>query len=311
MKPSIVFFGNERLATGLPPIKPRTLLALIETGYPIAAVVASQSQSNTKRELEVDKLATAHNIPVLTPERPEQIIQQLKEYAPSIGILVAYGQIVPQSVIDVFPYGIINLHPSLLPSYRGSTPIEQAILDGVTTTGVSIMGLTAKMDAGPIFSQTLVKLDGNEQKYELAEQLLQVGSAMIIALLEGLFNGPNKLSVQDDTQATYTKRINKSDGIINWNKPAQQIVQEIRAYLGWPGSRTTLAGRDIIITQAHLLAKSHLVQGPTLQPGRAFKTEDGELAVACNEGVLIIDYLKPAGKGEMIASAFLAGNRSL
>ncbi|MGC1176964.1 MAG: methionyl-tRNA formyltransferase, partial [Candidatus Saccharimonadales bacterium] len=146
----IVFFGNERLATGVT-TEVWTLRQLLEEGYVIAAVVVAQKNtgpSRSARPLEIVALAEKHHIPVLSPEKPADIAEKLQAFGADIGVLVAYGKIVPQSVIDIFPAGIVNIHPSLLPKHRGPTPIESAILNGDEETGVSLMKLTAQMDTG-------------------------------------------------------------------------------------------------------------------------------------------------------------------
>jgi methionyl-tRNA formyltransferase len=157
---TLVFFGNERLLTGLASTDAPILSGLIDQGYNVAAVVAhyNESKSRDKRPLEVAAIAEEHDIPVLLPDGPADIYDQLAAFHADAAVLVAYGRIVPQNIIDLFPLGIINIHPSLLPKYRGSTPIESAILNGDTTTGVSIMSLSAKMDAGPVYDLVEIPL---------------------------------------------------------------------------------------------------------------------------------------------------------
>jgi methionyl-tRNA formyltransferase len=172
---TIVFFGNERLATGVSTDAP-TLEALVKAGYNVAAVVShyEAGQSRKARVLEIDEVAKRHSIPVHLPEKPEHLAEELKAIGADVGVLVAYGKIVPQSLIDIFPKGIVNIHPSLLPLHRGPIPIESVILDGSSRTGVSIMALAKEMDAGPVYAQSEVKLDGQETKQHLADHLLDV-----------------------------------------------------------------------------------------------------------------------------------------
>ena len=299
---NVVFFGNERLSTGLSRIRPYVLPSLIEHGYQVTAVVANQesSQRSSQHVLEVEELAIKNQIPFLTPSRPLDILDQLAINDPSIGVLVAYGRIIPQALIDLFPLGIINLHPSLLPTYRGSTPIEQVILDGADNTGVSIMQLSAKMDAGPILLQKEIMLVRNEQKSYLADKLLRLGSELILASLKQVTAYSNKLIIQDESLASYTPQITKSDGLIDWSKSAQQIERQVRAYLGWPGSYAPIAHKDVTIVAAHTIPLSG-------KAGLTFRYEK-HLAVYCGQDALIIDRLKPAGKREMSGQEFLAGN---
>jgi methionyl-tRNA formyltransferase len=309
MAEPIVFFGNERIATGVSTDTP-VLRALIENGYHIAAVVANyeQSKSRNGRDLEVAKVAAAHGIPLLLPDKLSDIHEQLIGYQAVAGALIAYGKIIPQSVIDIFPSGIINIHPSLLPLHRGPIPLESVILDGSTKTGVSLMQLVKAMDAGPVFAQSEITLDGAESKQFLADKLTDIGSAMLIDLLPGILAGDIVGMPQDETAATYDERITKEAGLLDFSKTAVRLEREIRAYLDWPKSRTTLASKDVVITKAHVLADNEQKTMSKEQAGTVY-VQDKQLCFQTSDGVLVIDSLKPAGKPEMSASAFLAGNR--
>lgn len=297
---TVVFFGNERLATGVTTSTP-TLKALIKSGYNIAAIVSNHRPSNSRtvRHLEVELFAREHNIPLLLPSNPLEISNQLKSFGASTGILVAYGKIVPQSIIDIFSNGIVNIHPSSLPLHRGPTPIESVILDGSTSTSVSLMRLVKAMDAGPVYEQTEVNLKGNESKQEIADNLGKVGSVMLMKLLPNIMSGELQPTDQQDSDATYDRLILKADGVIDWNKPAKMIEREVRAFSGWPGSKTILAGKECLIT------KSHVVQAAG-EPG-SLQTTSTELVVMTEKDGLSIDALKPSGKSEMDIKSFLAG----
>ena len=146
----VIFFGNERLATGVTTTAP-TLRALIAAGYELVAVVSHYEQANsrTSRDLEIAAVAKEQNIPLLLPNKPSEIFEQLKSFNADVGVLVAYGKIIPQSIIDIFHKGIINIHPSALPMHRGPTPVESVMLNGESFTAVSVMQLVSAMDAGP------------------------------------------------------------------------------------------------------------------------------------------------------------------
>lgn len=299
---TVVFFGNERLATGVDTSTP-TLRALIDQGYSVAAVVSNYEvgQSRTGRPLEIAEVAQQNGIPLLMPNKPTEITKQLKAFRAEIGVLVAYGKIVPQSIIDIFPKGIVNIHPSLLPLHRGPTPLESVILDGSQKTGVSVMSLSKEMDAGPVYKQVDVPLTGNETKQKLADKLLETGKNMIIELLPGILDGSVTAKSQNNTGASYDRLISKADGLLDFKKPAVQLEHEVRAYAGWPKSRATIAGKDVVITEARVV-KSELA------PGRV-AVIDKQLQIGTSQGALVIDKLKPAGKAEMTAAAFLAGHR--
>lgn len=297
---TIVFFGNERLATGVTTQAP-TLRTLIDAGYHIVCVVANQEEvhSANARELEIATVAREHQVPVLLPTRPTDIREQLQAYHADVGVLAAYGKIVPQSIIDIFPRGIVNVHPSLLPLHRGPTPIESAILEGASQTGVSIMQLVKEMDAGPIFAQKAIVLHGSETKQKLTDTLLQEGAALLLDVLPGILDGSLRPTPQKEENATYDNRLNKTEGVLDWQKPAVMLEREVRAFAHWPKSRATLAGKETVVTEAHVVPCSD-------QPGSIRHTKK-DLIIATAKDGLAIDRLKPAGKAEMTAAAFLAG----
>lgn len=302
----IVFFGNERLATGVTTTAP-TLRALIAAGYNVVAVVSHFEQANSRksRDLEIAAVAKEHNIPLLLPEKPAEIAEQLKSLNAETGVLVAYGKIVPQSIIDIFPKGIINIHPSALPKHRGPTPLESVMLAGDTQTAVSVMQLVSAMDAGPIYIQENVVLTGQESKQELADKLLVIGGKLILEVLPKILSGDIKPTPQDDTQATFDKLIQKQDGLIDWQKPAQQIEREVRAYAQWPKSYTKFKDLDVVITKASVLDIGDGIR----DIGKPQINEEKMLIVACGENALKIQKLKPAGKPEMDAASFINGYR--
>ncbi len=271
---AIVFFGNEKLATGILDVKPLIKEAVKKAGFKLEKIVTGP-------------------------------ISELGSHVSRMAVLAAYGHIVPQSVLDQFPLGIINVHPSLLPAYRGPTPIEQAILDGATKTGVSIMQLTAGMDEGPIYKQKTLHLNGHESKPELVEKLQKLGADMLVEILPSIFSGRLKARQQPHPdRATYSHKISKTDGLIDWRKPAEALQREIRAYALWPKSRTTLFGKEIIITKAYDVP----VNQQDTKPGEAETVpEAGTILVECGKGTLYIERLKPVGKKEMSSAEFIRG----
>jgi methionyl-tRNA formyltransferase len=289
---TILFFGNERLATSACTTAP-TLRALTEAGYKIEAVIANHTDpvSRQKRDLEIGQVAHSLGIPVILPGHEIPLLEKVKKHSADVGILVAFGKIIPQSVIDLFPNGIVNIHPSMLPLHRGPTPIESVILDGSRETGVSIMRLEQGMDSGPVYAQTTVKLSGHENKQELADILLNEGCKLLIKSLPSILDGSLQPKAQDDSKATYDRLIKKEDGVIDWNKPAQQLEREVRAYLGWPSSKTEIQGNRVAIIEAHV-------------------TEQAEdpLDIKCGDGkYLSIDRLMAPSGRKMSARDFVNG----
>ena len=291
----LIFFGNERLATGVSASNTPVLQSLIDEGYDITAIVANfeTPSSRSARGLEIAQTAKNHNLPLLTPGRLLDIKPKLMACNAEAGVLVAYGKIIPAEIIDLFPRGIINLHPSLLPKYRGPTPLESVILDGAGQTGVSLMQLSPKMDAGGLFAQATVGLSGSETKQELADKLLLLGRDLLIEHLDSILEDTTPPSPQDDLQATYCKLINKVDGKLNWADSAQKIEREVRAYAGWPKSQAEVFGQQVIITKSRV----------------AKDESDGALVQKCGKGWLeITQLIAPSGR-EVSGADFILGYR--
>ncbi len=261
----IVFFGNEKLATGNFEVDTLIRDAVKAAGF------------------EIEQHLTGP-------------LSELKPHKAQIAVLAAYGRIIPQSVLDQFPKGIVNVHPSLLPHYRGPTPIEQAILDGVSKTGVSIMRLSAGMDEGPLYKQRTMHLSANESKFGLTKALQKLGSELIYEVLPLIESGSLVPRNQPHpNRATYSHKLAKTDGRLDLSKPAEQLEREVRAFYGWPSSFTTLAGKEVVVLASHV----------------ASKVEPKELALKTGKDYLVLDLLKPANGKEMSAQAFLAGHKHL
>ncbi len=295
---SVVFFGNEQLSTGVTEPANPSLKALIDQNYDIKAVVLSKKGKS--EDFAVYNLAKKHGIPAILTANIADEIHNLREFKADIGVLAAFGQMLPKELLKAFPLGIINIHPSLLPKYRGPTPIEQAILDGLDKTGVSIIKLGAKMDAGDIYAQTQIDIPAFINSGDLAELLAKTGADLLLESLNAIANQTAKLTPQDESQATYCRLITKKNGEIDWGKSATNLEREIRAYSKWPGSFTKLGGRDVIITAARL----NQSQGT---PGKTFMSQNGELGIYCGKDSLIINTIKPAGKNEMSGPDFARG----
>ena len=290
--PKIVFFGTENYSL-------ITLKALLESNFNVICVV---TKPDTKRgrghklvEPPVKTFAKSHNIPVLQPNKVGEITDYIKQVQPVTGILVAYGKIIPQSVIDLFTPGIINVHPSLLPKYRGPSPIESAIANQDTETGVSIMQLDDKMDAGPVYAQTRQALTGRETKPELYNQLFHDGSALLTKILPDIVGGSLQAVPQNHSAATYCKLLHKDISHLDpETMTAAEADAHVRAYLGFPRSRLKINNAELIITKAHANTSS-------LSP----------IDVQCADGnwLVIDELISPTSGKKMTAEAFLRGHQ--
>lgn len=298
-KQALIFFGTEDFSA-------ISLERLIKDGYKIAAVV---TKPDTKKgrghhliEPIVKTVATAHGIPVWQPEKLKDIMEPIRRLQPVTGVLVSYGRIIPQSIIDLFQPGIINVHPSLLPKYRGPSPIESAILHGDAETGVTIMQLSAAMDAGPIYMQEPFVFDETfapESKEHISSRLGHIGAGMLSEALPAIMSGELQPVPQQSEAVTYCQLITKDDGIVDWRKPASRLEREVRAYAGWPGSKAMLGPVTVTITDAGSDTE-------TYKPGEIHLAGDS-LKVGTSEGTLLIYRLKPIGKKEMTAREFING----
>ncbi len=294
---NLIFFGTELFSLS-------SLRALVENRFTVVAVVTkpdrAKGRGNKLEASEVKKYALRGNIPVIEKMNIDALEEELSKYSPFAGVLSSFGKIVPPSILDLFEGGIINVHPSLLPEYRGASPIEQTILNGDGRTGVSLMKLVKKMDAGPIYAQEIVNLSGKETSPKLYETLASAGSKLLVNNLGQILSGELAPKQQDDNLASFAPMITKQDGVINWSQSAKTIERQIRAYISWPSSKTVIAHTQVAITEASTVAGSGTIG--------SMKVVADQIHVYCSEDVLVICRLKPAGKREMTAKEFLMGN---
>ena len=287
--PKIIFFGTEEHSLG-------TLKALVEHGTEIAAVItkpdALKGRGHKLTQPPVKEFAITHNIPVWQPNKLIEIIDDIRQLQPVAGVLVAYGKIIPQRVIDLFNPGIINLHPSLLPKWRGPSPIEATIANQDTETGISIMQLEAGMDSGPVYIQKTIPLSGNESKLDLYNSLFSLGNQTLINSLPDILSGKLMPTPQDDQQATYCSLLSKEMSQLNpETMTAAEANAHVRAYLGFPRSRLQFNDNDLIITQAHA--------SPMSEHNLSVKFKDGQF-------LTVDELIAPSGK-TMAAKAYLNG----
>lgn len=248
----------------------------------------------------VKSYALKNNLNILEPEVLDNSFEQtIKKYLPATFVIVAYGKIIPQSVLDLSELIAINIHPSLLPQFRGPSPIQTAILRGLATTGVSLMQLDKKMDHGPILSQIEAKIETEEDYLTLESRLAQIGADLLTKNIEKYLAGQITPFPQDDTQATYCHLIKKSDGQIDFNKSAQEIHNQIRAYSFWPGAYTKLSNLSIKILKTKVIVKQ-------LSPGQISFDKKNIFVGTGSESIQIL-VLQPAGKKIMSAEEFIRG----
>lgn len=249
----VVFFGNEQLVQGIEDQKTPVFEGLLAAGYDIAALVLPRRKeqvSRKKKTLRITEVAEAAGVSVIYAVEEADLDQLLIELKAEVGVLVAFGKIVKQSTIDAFPFGIVNVHPSLLPKYRGPSPIESTIVNLDVQTGVSIMKLTKEMDAGAVYAQKRFTLNGAETKFDVAQKCSELGAEIILEVLPKILSGELKGEEQDEEKATYCKLLVKEDGILRPKKEsAQEIDAKVRAYLGFPKTRLEYKGVMMVVTK--------------------------------------------------------------
>lgn len=248
---TIVFFGTEDFSVP-------SLQALIDSGYRVSAVVtkpdSKQGRGQRLTPPIIKTIAQNHDIKVLQPSNLIDIKDDLTNLGNATGVLVSYGKIVPKQIIDLFSPGIVNVHPSLLPKYRGPSPIESAILNGDDKTGVTIMKLSEKMDAGPIYSQKEIRLDQTETGPQLSNKLAEIGSQELVKILPIIIDGSLPPVPQIEEDASYCKLLQKSDSILDPDQyTAADAERRVRALLAFPKTKYVLNGYDVIITKAHVI----------------------------------------------------------
>jgi methionyl-tRNA formyltransferase len=245
---------------------------------------------------------------VLQPEtlREETAVLQLTALRPDVGVVAAYGEILRKAVLAIPPLGYLNIHPSLLPRHRGPTPVPGAILAGDAETGVTVMKLDAKMDAGPILAQQRIPLPPDARAKALTEELFGLGAALLLESLERYAAGRLEPTPQDDSQATYTALLQKADGVIDWGVQAQQIERMTRAYDPWPGAWTSWRGQPLKI----IAGRAHTEWAGDAPPGALLDRKDG-VWVVTGDGALELLLVQPAGKRALAAAEWRRGLRDV
>ena len=304
----IVFMGTPVIA--LPSFK-----KLLEKGHEIKLVI-SQPDKPVGRGMKiittpVKEFALKNNIPVYQPlkikEDPEAL-QKIKQANPDLIVVVAYGQIIPASIIYYPPLGAINVHFSLLPKYRGAAPVQWAILNGERKTGVTIFQLNEKMDEGDILMQKEVDIFPNEKASQLENRLAEIGAELLIETISLLEQGKIRPKKQNHSLATYAPRLKKEDGLIKWEKTSDIIHRMIRAFDAWPTAFCFIKDKRVKIIEGKAIEPSSDISN--LLPGQIWKIDKEGIYVVCGDSTLfLIEKLQPEGKGIMSAHSFSLGAR--
>ena len=297
----IVFMGTPDFAVG-------ALEAIIQAGHEITCVVTQPDKPKGRsKEMQfppVKECALKHNLPVFQPVKIKtpEAIETLKTYAADIYVVAAFGQILSQEILDMPKYGCVNIHASLLPKYRGSAPIQWAIIDGEKETGVTIQQMNAGIDTGDILCTSVIPIAAKETGASLFDKLSSVGAELIVEALKQIEAGTLIPKPQDDSKATHAKMLTKALGEIDWTQSAVVIERLIRGLNAWPSAYTILRGKTLKIWEADVIDS---IQEQI--PGTVVSVTKDAIVVQTGEGALQLSNIQLEGKKRMTVKDFLLG----
>jgi methionyl-tRNA formyltransferase len=294
---------------GTPEFAVPALDRLVAAGHEVALVVTQPDRpKGRKQELTpspVKIAALRHGLRVYQPERIRhaEAVEKLRELTPEAMVVVGYGQIIPQSVIDIAPLGIINAHASLLPELRGAAPIQWSIARGCCKTGVTTMRIDAGLDTGEILLRWETCIGADETAPELSKRMAEAGADLLVRTMAGLGAGSIQPELQDNARATWAPVLKKEDGRIDWSRPAQQVHNLIRGFQPWPGAYTSFRGQSLHLWRSRLVPRRW-----NLPPG-ALVHEQGVFAIGGDGAALELLELQLEGRKKMQAEIFANGHR--
>jgi len=303
----IVFFGTPEFAVP-------TLDALIGSRHPVVGVVTQPDRPRGRGQKTTDAPVKARaveaNLPVLQPERlkDQTFLDALAALRADLGVVAAYGKILSDTVLATPRLGMINVHASLLPKYRGAAPVHRAVVAGETETGVTIMRVVKALDAGPMLATTRRPIGPDDTSDEVERDLAQLGATLLVAVVDDLAGGRATETAQDDALATYAHRLKKEDGAIDWSQPVEAVHNLVRGLHPWPHAFTFLRGARFIIRHSSVSDPSDTSKERG-EPGTVLAAGGDDLIVATGRGTLRIREIQAEGKRPMTARDFLAGHR--
>ena len=302
----IVFMGTPEFAIPV-------LAAVMEAGHEVVGVYTRPDRPSGRGRAvaapEVKRYAEENQLPVFQPaslRRDAAAVGELASLSPDAVVVAAYGLFLPESVFAGPSLGALNVHPSLLPKYRGPSPVAAAILNGDHATGVTIMKVDAGMDSGPIVAQRESVIGPEETTEELTPRLFREGGSLLAEVLPRWARGEIEARPQDDTVATVTSRLQREDGRIDWSRPAEEIARTVRGYHPWPGAHTLWRGRGLKVVSA--TGRERSPPAP-VAPGDVVTLEDGSIAVGAGDGLLRLRRVQLEGRRDVDAREFVQGHR--
>jgi methionyl-tRNA formyltransferase len=298
----IVFFGTPHFAVP-------ALEALLQSRHSVVAVVTQPDRPKDRgqrvSESPVKTVGQASHIPVLQPDklRDERFLQALSALAADLGVVAAYGKILTEAVLGTPRLGLINVHASLLPRYRGAAPVHRAVMNGDSETGVTIMRVVKALDAGPMLATARRPIGPDETSENIERDLARLGASLLVSTIGDIVEGRIVEHTQEDSLATYAPRLTKDEGVIDWALPAQNLHNLIRGLHPWPHAVTFHRNGRLILHRSNVLAD---VNG---EPGTVLESQGDRLHVAAGRGALAITGIQPEGRRAMPTRDFLAGHQ--
>ena len=302
----VVFFGTPQFAVP-------TLQALLNSPHQVSGVITQPDRPRGRgqkvTEAPVKALAVEHHLPVIQPTRLKEpeVAGTLRAWAPDIGVVVAYGRIIPDRLLEIPRYGMINVHASLLPKYRGAAPVHRAVINGETETGVTIMRVASELDAGDMFA-TVTRPIGSDDTSDVVERdLSTLGAKLLLDVIDQIAAGTAVERPQDHRLATFAPKITRDDGVIDWSASAAEVHNRVRGLYPWPHAFTHLDGARLIIWKTRVVSDQPSAQHHD-SPGTIVDVTRDAIVVATGDaGRLAIEDLQPEGKRPMRVRDYLAG----
>lgn len=296
---------------GTPDFAVDTLEAIVKAGHEVALVVTQPDKAKGRGKkvcyTPVKEKALEHDLPVAQPEkvREEDFVEKLRAIAPDVIVVVAFGQILPESILNIPQYGCINVHASLLPAYRGAAPIQWAVIDGLTESGVTTMYMEKGLDTGDIILQSKLSLAPDETGGSLFDKLAKEGAILLVKTLTMLGDGTATRTKQDDSKSSYAKMLTKDMGCLDFTKDAVILERLIRGLNPWPSAFTKIQDKTLKIYVAEVVSEDVITFAA--EPGTVVAVDKRSFTVRCGKGALRILNLQLEGKKRMDTSAFLLG----
>ena len=293
----IVFFGTPEIA--MP-----SLEALNSDPEMDIVAVVTQKDKPVGRKQQITSppikgLANSLKIEVIQPENLKDLEEKLFRLEADFFVIFAYGEILSERILNLPKFGPINIHPSLLPKYRGASPLQEALLNGDSETGITFMAMDKELDHGDIFLIKRMQIDPVDSYQELSQKVAVISAQLLPLVLRDIMSGDLKPIKQDDNKATFCRKITKEDGQIDWNKSADEINNMIRAYTPWPSVFTEFQGKKLKILEAKISSDKN--------PSGKFMLDSGKLKIGTGSGTLLPQKLQPEGKKPMDVNAFING----